>query len=274
MKRTNRRKRSIALAGLALLLGALAVAAQEPSGPYVPVRRDEIGTRLVSLASPYPTAHRTLEVLFTHRFRQTVNDGDSHDLWGLDGGSDVGIGVSAGVAPHLDLALYRASFQETFELAGKFLVWEQARRVPLTVALRGGIDHLRRPGAEDPDRPFAQIVLARRFRPGVNLVVAPSWVRGTPRLRNAFNVPLGLTLPLGRGRLIEIEFVPRNRDIDASVEAWSLALSKSLGSHVFELTLGNSRATTLDQTLGGDFAGGFRRRDVRLGFNIVRDFRY
>jgi hypothetical protein len=261
----------------AVLLAALlpAAAPAQDAGPYDPVRRDPLGTVLINGATPYTLGSRRLEVLFTHRFQQAVNQGgDSHNLWGLDGGADVGIGLAYGVAPHLDLSVYRASFQEDFELAGKFLVFEQAQRLPLTVAVRAGLDHLRRPGVEDPNRPFAQLLLARKLAPGINLLVSPSWVRDTPLLRNAFNVPLGLTFPFPGDSLIEVEYIPANRDLRGSLDAWHVALSKSVGGHIFEIVAGNSRATTVDQMLGGDSAAGFRQRDVRLGFNIVRDFSF
>ncbi|MFL6232917.1 MAG: DUF5777 family beta-barrel protein [Thermoanaerobaculia bacterium] len=262
----------------AVLLAALlpvSPATAQSAGPYDPVRRDPLGTVLINGATPYTLGSRRLEVLFTHRFQQPVNQGgDSHNLWGLDSGADVGIGLAWGAAPHLDLSVYRASFQEDFELAGKFLVFEQAQRLPLTVAVRAGVDHLRRPGVEDPTRPFAQLLLARKLAPGVNLLVSPSWVRDTPRLRNAFNVPLGLSFPIPGNSLIEIEYIPANRDLGDSLDAWHVALSKSVGGHIFEIVAGNSRATTVDQMLGGDSAAGFRKRDVRLGFNIVRDFSF
>jgi hypothetical protein len=266
----------------ALLMTALLAAgpsrAQEidlGGGTDRPVRRDSIGTILVNGATPYTLGARKLEVLFTHRFQQAIQDGDSHNLWGLDSGADVGIGLAWGAAPRLDLSLYRASFQEDFELAGKLLAFEQSSRVPLTMAARAGVDHLGRPGVEDSTRPFVQLLLARKIAPGVNLLVSPSWVRDTPRLRNAFNVPVGLTLPLpGEDLLVEIEYIPANRDLDDSRDAWHVALSKKVGGHIFEVVLGDSRASTVDQMIGGDFAGGFKTRDVRLGFNIVRDFSY
>jgi hypothetical protein len=233
-----------------------------------------VGTRLVDVATPFTIGARTLEVLFIHRFQQTVQAGGSSDLWGLDGGADVGLGLGWGVTRNLDLTLLRSSFQKDFELAGKFLAFDQARRVPLSLAVRAGADLLRRDGVADPDRPFVQLLLARRLAPGVNLLAAPSWVRDTPRLRNAFNVPLGLTFGLPGGALVEVEVVPENRDLDDSVTAWHVALSKAVGGHVFEVVAGNSRATTVDQMLGGDSAAGFARGDVRLGFNLVRNFSY
>lgn len=263
--------KSLILSALLSLLLAPRLWAQEP-GSYEPVRRDPLGTRLINGATPFPVGVRKVEVLFTHRFHLPINDGTSHDLWGLDSGADTGIGLAVGLTPSLDLSLYRSSFQEDYEVAGKFLVFEQARRVPATVALRAGADLLRREGVPDSTRPFAQLLLSRRLAPGVNLLLSPSWVADTPRLKDAWNVPVGLTFAMPRGYLVELEAVPENGDLDESETAWHVAFSKALGGHIFEIVLGNSRATTVDQMLGGDSAAGFESGDVRLGFNIVRDF--
>jgi hypothetical protein len=279
--------RTIATAAFLAVLFAGSLLAQEPQEPQDvplaavtaqdraddPVRRDPLGTILINGATPYTVPARKLEVLFTHRFQQPVNDGGtSHNLWGLDNGADLGIGAGWGVSSYLDLTLYRDSFQEDFELAGKYLVFEQTRRLPLTLAVRAGADLLRRPGIADANRPFVQLLLARQLAPGINLLASPSWVRDTPSLRNAFNIPLGLTFPFLGGSLIELEYIPKNRDLASSRAAWHAALSKAVGGHIFEVVLGDSRATNVDQMLGGDSAAGFRTRDLRLGFNIVRDF--
>ncbi len=251
--------------------GSLGVVPYVP-GPYEPVRRDPIGTRLIDLPTPYTVGKRGLEVLFTHRFQQPVEDGGSHNLWGLDSGADVGIGLAYGVTRSFDLSILRSSFQEDFEVAGKFLVIEQARRVPLSIAVRAGGDLLGRSGVADPQRPFAQLILSRQIVPGVDLLVTPSWVRDTPLLHDAWNVPIGLTLPLPAGSFLALEYVPKSRDLASSVAAWHAAFSKPIGQHLFSFVVGNSRATTVDQYLGGDSAAGFRARDVRLGFNLVRTF--
>lgn len=239
-----------------------------------PLAAQEPGTRLVNVATPYPVEARTLEVIFLHRFHLPVQDGSSHDLWGLDSGADVGLGIAVGITPRLDAALLRSSFQEDFELAGKLLVLEQSQRIPATVTLRAGVDRLEREGIEDPTRPFAQLLLARRFGKGFNLLLAPSWVRDTPRLRNAFNVPVGLTFAIPGDQLVEVEVIPENQDLDESVTAWHVALSKQVGGHIFKIVAGNSRAFTVNQYLGGDSAAGFEAGDVRLGFNLVRIFDY
>lgn len=251
-----------------------APAPEAAPSPYEPVRRDPVGSRLINLPTPFPVGRRGIETFFSHRFTVSVEDGSSRNLYGLDSSADIGLGVAVGVSEHLQLEVYRSSFQENFEISGKFLLFEQAPAVPLSLALRAGVDLPRRTGVADDERPFVQVLLMRQLRPGVNLLLAPSFIRDTPRLRDAFNVPFGLTFGLPGGNLIEIEVVPENRDLDESVTAWHVAYSRAIGRHIFELVLGNSRATTVDQYLGGDFAGGFEEGDVRLGFNIVRGFRF
>ena len=265
---------------LILALAAPAAAQEEPYVPeegevpaaYAPDPRDPIGTRFVNVPTPYPIRDRTIEVMFLHRFHVPINEGSSSDLWGLDSGADIGIGLGVGLTRHLDVSFLRSSFQENFELAAKYLFLEQAPRVPLTIAVRAGANRLEREGIEDPTRPFAQLLLARRFGRGFNLVLAPSWVRDTPRMRNVINVPIGLTMPLPHESFLELEVIPESRDLEESETAWHAAFGKRVGGHIFELVFGNSRAVTVDQYLGGDSETGFRSGDVRFGFNLIREF--
>ncbi len=263
---------------LALLLAAgsawSGAAARADDAPYTPLPQDLASTRFLDLASPTPLGRHAFEVAFTHRFQESFQDGSGHDLWGLDAGADVGLGFAYGLSDAFDLSLYRTSFAETFELAGRFALYRQAPRVPLSVTLRAGADISGRRQVDERTRPFVQAVLARRFAPGWNLIVAPSWVRDTPRLRNAWNAPVGVTCPLPGNSLLVGEYIPRDRDLRGSVAAWSVGWSKALGLHVFEVSLGNARATTIDQMLGGDFAGGLGSHDVRLGFNLIRKFKH
>ena len=238
---------------------------------------DGVGSRLIDIATPFTIGRRRIEILFTHRFDQPVNQGaNAHNLWGLDSGADVGIGFTYGLLRRLDLSVYRSQFQEDFELAGKLQLLDQSPRVPLSAAVRAGADLLGRPGIVDPHRPFVQVLLGRGLAPGWNIFLSPSWVRATPLLHNAWNVPVGLTLPLPGKWLLDGEVIAANhalRDMPgASRLAWHAAFAKQIGWHLFQIVLGNSRATTVDQIIGGDFAGGFTTHDLRLGFNLVRYF--
>ncbi|HYN20604.1 MAG TPA: DUF5777 family beta-barrel protein, partial [Thermoanaerobaculia bacterium] len=273
-------RRLLVFLALILAVAAPATAQEEPYAPspdeipaaYAPGPRDPIGTRFVNVPTPYPIRARTVEVIFLHRFRTPLNEGSSSDLWGLDNGADVGMGLGLGITRHLDVSLLRSSFQENFELATKYLFLEQAPRVPLSIAIRAGVNRLEREGVADPTRPFAQLLLARRFGSGFNLLLAPSWVGDTPRMRDVFNVPIGLTVPLPHESILELEVIPKSRDLDESETAWHAALGKRIGGHIFELVFSNSRAITVDQYLGGDSDTGFRSDDVRFGFNLIREF--
>jgi len=262
-------------AGLPRLLAWLALAAApgiaNAQDPFLTQRPEKTGARLVEIATPFTRGRGNLEVMFGFRMAQTVEDGGVHDLWGIDGGADVAIGVAYGVGSRFDLEAFRSSFLETFELAAKARLWDQSEGAWASVGLRAGTD-LVRGSVVDRERPFAQVLLSRYFGHGVSLLVSPSYVTDTPRLSNAFNVPVGLTLPFFGGSLMKLEVVPENRDLEDSVMGWRLAFSKATAGHFLEVTLGNSRATTVDQILGGDFAGGFARDDVRIGVNVVRYF--
>jgi hypothetical protein len=265
--------------------GPGSVAAAPPPAPGAnpaeaappPPLRDPVGTRLIDVATPFTLGSRWLELLVTHRFIQPFNQGGSgHNLWGLDSGADVGIGFTYGIVQRLDVSVYRSAFQEDFELAAKVQVLQQAPHMPLSLAVRAGADMLGRHGVEDPHRPFAQLLLGCRLAPGWNVFVSPSWVHATPLLRNAWNAPVGITAPLPGRWLVEAEGIAPNHALHATTGAsrfaWHAAFSKPIGWHLFQILIGNSRATTVDQIVGGDFAGGFTTHDLRLGFNLVRYF--
>ncbi|HZI63847.1 MAG TPA: DUF5777 family beta-barrel protein [Thermoanaerobaculia bacterium] len=253
---------------VAAWLAALSAAAAEPP-PAPPQAR--VGSRLITAHTPHTLGARVLQATVDFRMSETVEDGSERDLWGIDSGADVGLGLAVGVASRLDLELYRSSFHETYEPALKLALWRPRDR-PLTAALRAGADLVRRQGVADRDRPFGQLLLGLRLARGVHLFLAPACVRHTPRLRDACNVPFGFTLPFAGGALIKVEGLPANRDLEESQAQWQVALSKATPTHVLELVLANSRATTMDQYLGGDFAGGFARDDVRVGVHVVTLF--
>jgi hypothetical protein len=235
---------------------------------------DPLGTRLVNVTTPVTTGPRGLELLITHRFREALQQSSSTDLYGLDSGADVGIGMTAGIGRNLDFSFYRSSFEADYELAGKLLLLRQGPHMPLSLAVRGGVDLPGVAGVLPHTRPLAQLLLSAQIAPGFTILVSPSWVSDTPTLRHAYNTPVGLTFPVPGKVLIELEAIPPNHALHGSQTAWHAAVSKQVGWHIFKIVFGNSRATTLDQMLGGDSESGFRNRDVRLGFNLIRYFFY
>ena len=85
---------------------------------------------------------------------------------------------------------------------------------------------------------------------------------------------MALSVAITRSVNFQGEFVPKNRDYGASSYGWIVALEKTVLRHRFSWAFGNLRTTTVDQYSASDPAGGrLSRRDVYMGFNIVRQWK-
>jgi len=250
---------------VASLVLAAAAAAQTP--PPLPV-----GDRIINLPTHASVGPATLQVIFTHRFTQTVDGGGGYDLFGLDSAANVGIGLALGVGRNLEIEVYRASFLKEYEGAVKWTVARQGGALPVGVAVRAGADYRGAHGIEDRWSGIAQVVVARRVGEALDLFVIPTFASDTPTLRNAVNVAAAVMLRLPRRWHLAAEVVPENRDARDGETAWALGLVKRVRGHEFLIYLGNSPATTTSLAAGSDMPGGFAAGDVRLGFNITRRF--
>ena len=124
----------------------------------------------------------------------------------------------------------------------------------------------------------AEIVLANTYhlmlRPGAERIARLGGLHRFMRWDGPILTDSGgyQVMSLAERRKLDEKGVVFSSHLDGSRHAWHVAVSKALGGHIFEVLVGNSRATTVDQILGGDSAAGFEEDDVRLGFNIVRYF--
>ena len=241
-----------------------------PSGPLA--AQELAGSRIINLPGHLTIGPSTLELLFTHRFSQTIEDGGGSDLFGLDSAADIGIGLALGLGPRLQVELYRSSFFKQIETAAKYTIAEQGSGWPIGVAVRGGADYRGANGVEERWSGFVQAIVARSFGDGFDLWLVPMFATDTPNLTNAANVGLAGVLHLPRRWDVAAEVIPENRDARGGELAWSLGLVKRVPGHEFLVYIGNSRATTADLLVGSDLPGGFAAGDVRLGFNLVRRF--
>lgn len=257
--------RKILLAALISFASPLVMLAQNIPEP-------ELGTRLVNLPTHLGLPYGTLQVLFTHRFGETVATGGSGDLYGLDSAADIGIGLGMGFGHGLDAEVYRSSFFKQIEAAVKWTAFRQGGSFPLGIAVRVGSDYRAISGVTDRWAGFAQVVLARRIGHWLDLFAVPTYVSDTPTLRNAGNVGFGASVHLPHTWDISAEVIPANREVPGATVAWSVGFTKRIPGHSFLIYLGNSRATTTDLIAGSDIPGGFKRGDVRLGFNLIRRF--
>jgi hypothetical protein len=257
--------RKTLLAALVLLASPVVMRAQAIPEP-------ELGTRLVNLPTHLTLHYGTIELLFTHRFSESVSTGGSGDLYGLDSAADIGIGLAMGFGGGVQAELYRSSFFKQIETAFKWTALRQGETFPIGVGLRVGSDYRAISGVKNRWAGFAQVVLARRMGRSLDLFAVPTYVSDTPTLRNAVNVGLGASVHLPHAWDISVEGIPGNKDVPGSTVAWAIGFVKRIRGHSFLIYLGDSRATTTDLIAGSDIAGGFKAGDVRLGFNLVRRF--
>src|SRR5512136_322132 len=228
--------------------------------------------RLVNYPSHLVLPPSTLEVIFTHRFSQTISDAGAGNLYGLDSAADIGLGFGVGFGDNLDAQIYRSSFQKQYELSGKWTALRQGSAMPLGLAVRVGTDYRAATGIADRWSYFGQVVLARRAAPWVDFFLVPTFVTDTPTLTNAFNIGIAASFHLPGVWDIVAEATPANRDVEGSAVAWSVGFNIRITGHDFLIYLGNSRATMTDLIAGSDIPGGFKASDVRLGFNLIRRF--
>lgn len=269
---------------IAAVIFASTAFAQDASKPFAPF---PLGDVLLSLPTSHMPAKGAWESRFSHRFNGSLDEGEAiYNLFGLDSGANVVIGLSYTLRRDLQLAINRSNVDDTIELAGKYQLFQQAQSVPLTAALRGGAAIRTERDIEDRTSFFAQAIVSRQFGRRLEVFAIPTWVTdagradsgGTPvaLFRSAFNVPVGLALMVRRGTSIVAEIIPPNGDLPDNVNAdlgWALGFKQAVGGHFFEILLTNHSATSADQYVTSTLQGApFSAGDLRLGFNIERRF--
>jgi len=274
---------------LSVVCGLLSVVAAgafaQSANQYTPVAPIPVGDILLSLPSSHIPAAKTWEVKFTHRFNQSIDDGNAlHSLFGLDSGANVGMGLSYVPFRDVQIALLRTNTLETFEGSLKYVVMQQARVIPFTAAVRGGVDWRNARDIDDRASYFAQTIVSRQFGTRFDVYLIPTYItkagrtlsgtRSVALFDHAFNVPAGAVLMIAPGFSIVGEVIPPNRDLPDTLKAdlgWAVGIKKAIGGHFFEILMTNSNGTSTDQYISSTFNGApLTTGDLRLGFNIER----
>lgn len=273
---------------IAVVLLALPLFAQ--TDPYRPMTRLPVGDQLLTLPSSHMAADGTWEVKFSHRFNQSLADGSLsdqlHSLFGLDTNADVTFGMTYAMRPDLQVSLARSNTNDTFEAAAKYIVLQQAPAVPLTIAMRGGVDWRTERNMEDRTSFFAQGIISRRIGSKAEIFALPTFVTNAGRavtgdtsgalFDHAFNMPVGITYFIRTPLAVVTEIIPPNGDLPDETSGdfgWSIGIKRAIGGHWFEVLLTNSQGTTVDQYITSTFQGaGLDASEVKLGFNIERRF--
>lgn len=277
------------ISAFCLLLGAFTATAQT-TNQYTPIAPVPLGDVLLNLPTTHIPGEHTWEVKFTHRFNQSIDQGNLsdriHSLFGLDSNADVGLGLSYVLHPRLQLSLYRSNAMDDIELGARYIAVQQAQAIPFSAALRVGGDIRTEQDLNDRTSVFAQAILSHEFGSHAEVFVVPTYVTKAGRavtgnssqalFKSAFNAPIGVAFLVRNGCSLVGEIYPKNRDLPNNIHTdygWALGWKSAIGGHHFEVMLTNSNATHVDQYVTSTYMGSpLQRGDLHIGFNIERRF--
>lgn len=273
---------------LVVLVGLLpvAVSAQEPppaaaATPAAPERNDpdvlvdalQPDFNLAALPTTLRMPSGKWAFRVTHRFTRDLGQGDFGDaasnLFGLDGGSQVGMEVRFGLRPGTQIGLHRTSDRSIQLFAQQNILNERDGKA-------FGLDALATLEGEDN--------LSERYKSALGIVasknvgrVAAIYVEPLVVLNsNPFEIGDVHTLMIGLGGRFRIrramylmaEYTPRVAGYRPSADQVTFGFESRAGGHLFQINVGNGFGTTLGQLAGG----GISDDQWFLGFNLARKF--
>src|SRR5262249_17087373 len=123
---------------VSLLVASSAFAQPPDDDDDAKLRPAEPDFALVNLPTTLPLPLHAGNFRLTHRFAGNLRAGSFSDnasnLFGLDQGAVIGLEYRFGIAKHLEAAVYRTSFDKTFQFYGKYDAMHQSEQHPLGVS--------------------------------------------------------------------------------------------------------------------------------------------
>jgi hypothetical protein len=252
--------------------------ADAPEAPKAP--RPPEGERIINLPSAEVPQAGTLTMVFTHRFSEPLQDSDFHSLWSFDSGADIGLGLAYTPFENFEVSFYRSSHLDDYELDVKYRAFSKG---PFTATARLGGDWRSERHQQNRNGVFAQAILGVSIGSRVRVTAVPTYVSKTafttavtlkPFYEKVFNVPVAVSVSITRTFNVQGELTPRIGRADSTGVGWVASIEKTVPKHRFAFTVGNQRATTVDQyvTWTPQFFGQ-SPHPYFIGFNIVRQWK-
>ena len=128
---------------------------------------------------------------------------------------------------------------------------------------------------------FGQAILALSIGSRIRITAVPTYVSKTsgppfvspkPFYENVFNVPAAISVKVLRTVNVQGEIVPRVGRADSTGVGWIASIEKTVPRHRFAFTVGNLRATTVDQYVASGFYG-LSPHNYFIGFNLIRQWK-
>ncbi len=266
-----------ACASLLALPAAAQTAAPAPATDDMEIEAAEPDFTVVNLPTTARLPKGKLNFRLTHRFARPLGEGDfgdlAGDLFGFDRGAQIGIEFRYGLAPGVQLGLFRTS-DRTLEFFGQYQLLRESG-APVGLSLNASVEGLDNFGEEHSAR--VALLLSKRLGERSALYVEPAFV-GNTRLGvegdgddSTVLVGLGARFGLGAGVALVGEVSPRlagYKGGDDSDALLTFGLEKRVGGHAFQLNFSNALGTTPAQVARGQNGPD----DWFIGFNLSRKF--
>jgi hypothetical protein len=267
------------LATLALGLAAAAYADDAPDDREIdPAQPDFV---VVNLPTNLRLPRHAFAFALTHRFSRPLGEGSFGDLlgdlFGLDSGAQVGLGLRFGLFSGTESAVYRTS-DRAIQLSVKQDLLQQGTK-PLSLGLHAAVEG--RDNFTEQYSPAVSAIVSRKLgqRDAVYAIPAYEWnAAHQPEVSDddALLLGLGGRLHLGRGVALLVEWTPRLAGWDPkdpldprrdAAHPLAFGLEKRVGGHAFQLNFSNGFGTTYTS-----LARGASQNDWFIGFNLARKF--
>lgn len=270
---------------VAVLTPAGAIAQTEPSAPQTVTQAPERAnpdSRLDALQPDFNLAALPTNLRMpagkwafrvTHRFTRSLGQGDFGDLasnlFGIDGGAQIGLEVRAGLRTGTQIGIHRTSDRAIQLFAQQsFLSEQQDDPFGLdAVVTFEGDDNL-----SEHHQSALGVVLSKRAGGRAILYAEPFVVLNANPFEagddHTVMVGIGGRLRVGRSMYLLGEYSPRVAGYREFADQLTFAFESRAGGHLFQLNVGNGLGTTFGQLA----RGGLDYDDWHFGFAISRKF--
>lgn len=244
-------------------------------------------TRVVLGQSVENPASGVLLFMIQHHFGR-LNSG-AYELWGLDQAT-IRLGLEYGINDWLAVGIGRGTYQKTFDGFVKAKLLRQStglKEMPVTLSYFGStaLNSLR---WQEPERNnfftsrlsfVHQLLLARKFSPGLSLQITPTLVHNnlvatTEDKNSVFATGIGGRVKLTNRVSLNAEYFFVFPDQIVSREydnSFSIGFDIETGGHVFQLFFTNSNPI-FERGFITETVGQWTDGDIYFGFNISRVF--
>lgn len=229
-----------------------------------------------------------LDFRVSHRFG-TLNQG-AYNFFGLDQ-SNMHLSFEYGFTNWLMAGIGRGSFEKTFDAFTKFSILRQSSGainmpVSLSALASVAVNSLKFPDQTHVNyfssrlTYTGQILIARKFTPGISLQITPSYVHRNLVAtaldpNDLYAVGAGGRIKLTKRTSFNAEYYylinPKTNFSQKIYDPLSLGFDIETGGHVFQLLFTNSLGMIEKQFIG-ETTGSWMNGDIHFGFNISRVF--